>query len=312
MRRRRPGRVRAAWPVVVIALIASIMIAGAPSANAANKGDTLRANEQMGRDDRLVSVSDCFLVLQGDQNLVLYRGSTPLWASNTVGSGASRAVMQGDGNFVLYTSDWRPVWASNTHGSGGDRIVMQGDCNLVIYRGSSPVWATNTVSPSPAPTPPAPAPSPTPPAPTPPAPSPPPQPAPTPPPSTPAPPDPPPPPPPEEPAPPYITPGPDGTTGVESQVCGGTLSAGTLHDNTGRHQTYFQIWGFCKEATLHVWYTDPRGIDRVATRRLTSDQFNEPVANLRETSVIIGGHSRVKWAKACVWDWWSNDCESLT
>uniref|UniRef100_A0A671Y2N7 Mannose-specific lectin-like n=1 Tax=Sparus aurata TaxID=8175 RepID=A0A671Y2N7_SPAAU len=62
-------------------------------------------------------------------------------------NGRWKAVLQDDGNFVLY-DDGKVVWASNTHGSDGYRLCMQPDCNLVIYnRGNVPKWATNTYQP---------------------------------------------------------------------------------------------------------------------------------------------------------------------
>jgi len=51
--------------------------------------------------------------MQADGNLVLYQGATPLWASNTAGTGANIAAMQSDGNLVLYGPSG-PVWATNT------------------------------------------------------------------------------------------------------------------------------------------------------------------------------------------------------
>ena len=306
---RRVGRSAAArWgSALAFALVASSVVAGGPTAAAADdRGTTLGHNQLLESGDHLSSGTGCHLVLQGDQNLVLYQGSNPLWATGTVGSGATRAAMQTDGNFVLYTSNWQPVWNSQTAGSGGDRLVLQGDCNAVIYRGSTPIWATNTSTHAPAP-----APTPTPPPTPPPTPEPGPAPTPTPPPVTPTP-TPPTTVPAPEPTPPYITPGPDGTAGAESLMCGGTLTAGTLDDNTGRHLSSFQIWGFCTEATLWVWYDDPRGDARVATRKYTTGGFEHPVDLIREGNVIIGGHSRVKWIKACVWDRWGSDCATLT
>lgn len=56
------------------------------------------------------------LLYQQDGNLVLYddtTGSRPnaVWATNTAGQKAWRAIMQNDGNFVLYSEPGRPVWA---------------------------------------------------------------------------------------------------------------------------------------------------------------------------------------------------------
>jgi serine protease len=85
------------------------------------------------------------LVLQGDGNMVVYQGGTPLWASSTVGRGSSYAPMQGDGNLVIYTAAGHPVWASGTNGNPGAVLVMQSDGNLVIYTSTgTALWATNT------------------------------------------------------------------------------------------------------------------------------------------------------------------------
>lgn len=56
-------------------------------------------------------------------------------------NGKYRAVMQHDGNFVLYDS--RALWASNTV-RRGTHVIMHIDGNLVVYDGSEPTWASNT------------------------------------------------------------------------------------------------------------------------------------------------------------------------
>ncbi len=118
----------------------------------ANSGGTtgscgeLTANQQLTANQSLASCNgDYSLIMQGDGNLVLYQGSTPLWASNTVGSGADEAILQGDGNFVLYTSSGTPVWASNTAGNSGAYLQVQNDGNVVVYSASGAVlWSTGT------------------------------------------------------------------------------------------------------------------------------------------------------------------------
>ena len=53
--------------------------------------------------------------------------------------------MQGDGNFVLYTSSGTPVWASNTAGNSGAYLQVQNDGNVVVYSASGAVlWSTGT------------------------------------------------------------------------------------------------------------------------------------------------------------------------
>jgi hypothetical protein len=106
----------------------------------------LSANQELTANQSVASCNgDYTLIMQGDGNLVLYQGSSALWASGTVGSGADEAIMQGDGNFVLYTSSGAPVWASNTAGDTGAYLDVQNDGNVVIYGSSgTALWSTGT------------------------------------------------------------------------------------------------------------------------------------------------------------------------
>ena len=107
---------------------------------------TLSANQQLNANGSLPSCDGRFaLNMQGDGNLVLYEGGSALWASNTVNSGASKAIMQGDGNFVLYTAAGAAVWASNTPNNAGASLTLRDDGNLVIDNSAGAViWQTNT------------------------------------------------------------------------------------------------------------------------------------------------------------------------
>jgi Phosphate-induced protein 1 conserved region len=85
------------------------------------------------------------LAMQYDGNLVLYQGTSALWASNSYLSTGYSAVMQNDGNFVLYDVNQRPLFASNTWGRPGSALALQNDGNLVVYDTSGrPLWASNT------------------------------------------------------------------------------------------------------------------------------------------------------------------------
>jgi hypothetical protein len=85
------------------------------------------------------------LTLQGNGNLVLYQGGTVLWASDTVGRPSAVAIMQLDGNFVIYDSTGVAIWSSGTEDHPGARLSVQNDGNTVIYDSSGhPIWATDT------------------------------------------------------------------------------------------------------------------------------------------------------------------------
>ncbi|MDR1032764.1 MAG: hypothetical protein LBL84_01985 [Candidatus Nomurabacteria bacterium] len=90
---------------------------------------------------RLSPDKNSALVLQEDGNLVYYTLYQPVWNSGTSGTGASRLVMQSDGDLVLYDSSNKALWHSNTSGNPGAYLKLQPDGNLVIYnKDSVAIW----------------------------------------------------------------------------------------------------------------------------------------------------------------------------
>jgi hypothetical protein len=63
------------------------------------------------------------LILQADGNLVEYSGGRPVWASNTVGSGAAWLVVNNDGTLELYDGPGHQVWTSVNPGAYIGHIV---------------------------------------------------------------------------------------------------------------------------------------------------------------------------------------------
>jgi hypothetical protein len=107
--------------------------------------DTLGVGKQLLPGESLISQDKRFTaILQGDGNFVVYRGSFPLWASNTSGKPVRNLIMQGDGNLVVYDPSGAPLWAAATNGNPGATFIMQNDGNAVIYLGSKPLWSTQT------------------------------------------------------------------------------------------------------------------------------------------------------------------------
>lgn len=112
--------------------------------NVLASGGTLSAGDQ------LVSPNgQSVLRLQSDQNLVEYDATTspwtPIWSTNTVNSGATHLEMQGDANLVLYRGSGatQPVWASGSSGFNAS-LVLQDDTNLVVYQSNGPLWSRIT------------------------------------------------------------------------------------------------------------------------------------------------------------------------
>jgi hypothetical protein len=105
----------------------------------------LSPNAQMVMGDALWSQNGLFqLLLQQDGNLVLYRqDGVALWQSGTAGQPSQYALMQNDGNFVIY-GPYGAIWQSGTAGYAGAGLLMQDDGNVVIYFGQTPVWQSNT------------------------------------------------------------------------------------------------------------------------------------------------------------------------
>ncbi len=87
-----------------------------------NKGSKLEMKQSLSIGDYLISDNGCFrAIMQDDGNFVIYQvadtGEDCIWASGVwPGSenGPYTAAMQDDGNFVIYQKNGHPIWATNT------------------------------------------------------------------------------------------------------------------------------------------------------------------------------------------------------
>nr|XP_012558468.1 mannose-specific lectin-like [Hydra vulgaris] len=119
-----------------------------------NIGTTLNDGLTLYPGEYLSSGNCYYAVMQGDGNFVLYVTQhwvpqNAIWASGSYNKGIAprRVVMQNDGNLVIYDVYNRATWATGTNEQGSipHRLVMQTDGNLVIYDGDNrPTWATGT------------------------------------------------------------------------------------------------------------------------------------------------------------------------
>ncbi len=83
------------------------------------------------------------LTYQADGTLVMVDNSTAAvkWSSGTATPIPGQAVLQTDGNFVIYNARNEAMWASGTSGNAGASVVVQIDGNLVLYSSTgTAVW----------------------------------------------------------------------------------------------------------------------------------------------------------------------------
>ncbi|GAA3035090.1 hypothetical protein FHS39_002259 [Streptomyces olivoverticillatus] len=118
MRKRFSRRLAAVAATTVVAAAGVVATGGTASADRNAAQGIIWNDEVLTRGSDLRN-GNAQLAMQDDGNLVIYTTSddwahrTPVWRTGTVGCG-DRAVMQSDGNFVVYGQNNRVCWASNT------------------------------------------------------------------------------------------------------------------------------------------------------------------------------------------------------
>ncbi len=130
-----------AWTLTT-ATLALALHAG--PASAARAHSVLRPGERLTAGHRLSSPNHRYrLVMQADGNLVLLRGRTPTWSSQTQGRGA-RAVMRRNGALAVVARDGSELFTSGTSTSPRARLRLQDDGNAVILdRRGRALWGSS-------------------------------------------------------------------------------------------------------------------------------------------------------------------------
>ena len=141
----------------------SIVVSNMPTPpNDINLGSSLPVGKSIGVGQALYSPDGVFrAVMQPDGNFVVYLNwdELPLWATGTNGSGSNVVNFQTDGNLVVRPSGGAAAWAAGTNTYGATTLNMQDDGNLVLYQaGIRAVWSwmTGKLPPPAAPQPPPP------------------------------------------------------------------------------------------------------------------------------------------------------------
>lgn len=107
------------------------------------KGDRLKVGERLNQNEYLLSPNRYFaLVMQADNNLVIYRTDRAIWSTNTWGAKGNGFIeISSDGMVNLKGTD--RCW--NAKRPGAAVLIMQDDGNLVTYdQKEQPLWASDT------------------------------------------------------------------------------------------------------------------------------------------------------------------------
>ena len=84
------------------------------------------------------------LILQDDGNLCLYQhrpsGRTATWCSHSNSGPNRNAVMQPNGDLVVYDIDGKALYASGTGGHPGSYLAVQDDGQVQIWDGLTVIW----------------------------------------------------------------------------------------------------------------------------------------------------------------------------
>jgi hypothetical protein len=107
--------------------------------------DRLMTGQRLNPGESLTSPSGSWqALLQNDGNLVVYGPSGASWASGTAGQ-PGNLTMQGDGNVVLYEWNQQALWHTHTADRSGALLVLGDDGNLVLYRpDGTALWSSRT------------------------------------------------------------------------------------------------------------------------------------------------------------------------
>lgn len=88
--------------------------------------------------------------MQSDGNFVVYSLSTGqgIWNTDTVGSGATRMVMEADGSLNLYDANGIIVWSSAWYSSSvaGSKAMITNSGAFGVYFGSTWTWDSSLTS----------------------------------------------------------------------------------------------------------------------------------------------------------------------
>lgn len=112
---------------------------------ATNHGDTLPEGQVLEAGDYMTSTDKRYTFTQEPAgNLVLRKQGYEIWRLPSSGPAPCRAVMQHDGNFVVYDANHVALWWTESFVPGSG-VACQSDGNVVLYTPTGEhLWDTET------------------------------------------------------------------------------------------------------------------------------------------------------------------------
>lgn len=155
-RRRRWLPVAAVLVLLVVGAAVGVAVAGGgPSPTPAGGSGSMQPGDLLTPGSSLASPDGRFhLDMLADGNLVTVPPSgVATWESATEGHRGAYAVMQSDGDFVIYPAGvsaplpgqpTRALWSSGTSGNAGASVILENDGDLVVrsYQGDRVLWTS--------------------------------------------------------------------------------------------------------------------------------------------------------------------------
>jgi RHS repeat-associated protein len=111
--------------------------------DACRVGNALRPGQTLTEGQCLESTSGMTFAQMNSGELQIYDRvlGELTWVSGTYGHPGGYAVMQSDGNFVIYSSTNVALWSTGSSGSGATLVELETDGRLILY---NPVWSSGT------------------------------------------------------------------------------------------------------------------------------------------------------------------------
>ena len=95
---------------------------------------TLRGPAVMAPNSTLTAPHGAYrAVMQSDGNFVVYAGGTALWATGTYGHSGAHLALQSDNDLIVYSTTNAVLWSAHTANTGANQLLLGDDGELRLY-----------------------------------------------------------------------------------------------------------------------------------------------------------------------------------